>query len=169
MGCGRIRSVLFAPLLLVSVASPAFAFDAAHPSEQRTTEAFLAADEAWGNAETHGNAGYIDWLLLDGYASIGADGRITTKQQIVEGARKHGNSQELAKEVADWKAAHPSRADVKLFGDTGMLTWVATDVDTAQPVNSSDIFVYRDGHWHGVYSQHSTAPLDKASADAKTQ
>ncbi len=60
--------------------------------------------------------------------------------------------------VADWKGKHPSAAQVTIFVDTAVLTWVPTDAGLIPPVNSSDIFVYRDGAWHGIYSQHSTAP-----------
>jgi hypothetical protein len=123
-----------------------------------TEAAVIAADESWGQAEQDGDSQFIDHLLLEGYRSIGASGKVTTKDQIVEGARKRGKSAEFAKLVADWKAKHPSVAKVAIFGDTAVLTWVPTDAGPNPPVNSSDIFVYREGAWHAIYSQHSTAP-----------
>jgi hypothetical protein len=87
------------------------------------------------------------------------------KAQIVEGARKRGKSAEFAKMVADWKAQHPSAAEVTIFGDTAVLAWVPTDAGPNPPVNSCDIFVYRDGAWHAIYSQHSTAPEKKPGGD----
>ena len=64
----------------------------------------------------------------------------------------------MAAKVVAWKAAHPLRGDVKIVGDTAVLTWVSTKPSSGEPISSCDIFVYRDGHWHGVYSQHSSAP-----------
>ena len=126
-----------------------------------TKEAVVAADEGWQRAEEDGDGRFIEQLLLDGYRSIGSGGKITTKAQIVEGARKRGKSPEFAKMVADWKAQHPSAAEVTIFGDTAVLTWVPTDAGPNPPVNSCDVFVYRDGAWHAIYSQHSTAPEKK--------
>jgi Domain of unknown function (DUF4440) len=123
-----------------------------------TEDAVIAADEKWGHAEADGDSRYIEDLLLDGYRSIGSGGKVTTKAQIVEGAKKRGKSAEYAKMVADWETKHPSVAHVAIFGDTAVLTWMPTDAGPNPPVNSSDIFVYRDGAWHAIYSQHSTAP-----------
>jgi len=124
----------------------------------RTRAAVIAADNAWGQAEQDGNSQFVEHLLLDGYKSVGSSGKITTKAHIVEGSRKRGKSADYAKMVSEWKKKHPSEADVTIFGDTAVLTWVPTDAGSAPPVNSSDIFVYRDGEWRAIYSQHSTAP-----------
>ncbi|MGN6518001.1 MAG: nuclear transport factor 2 family protein [Dokdonella sp.] len=121
-----------------------------------TADAVKAADEAWAQAEIRGDHAYLAWLLADGYASVSASGKATTKAQLVEGARKRGDSPETAKRFKEWKDQHPSRADVQLVGDTAILTWVSTEPAAAARVNSSDIFVYRDGHWHAVYSQHAS-------------
>ncbi len=124
----------------------------------RTKEAVIAADERWGQAEQDGNSQYVDHLLLDGYTSIGSAGKVTTKAQIVKGAKERGKSAEYSKMVADWKAKHPSVANVAIYGDTAVLTWLPTNAGSTPPVNSSDIFVFRDGDWRAIYSQHTTAP-----------
>jgi hypothetical protein len=137
------------------------AFAAPKIPAPHTKEAVIAADESWQQAEEDGDSQFIEQLLLDGYRSVGSGGKTTTKSQIVEGAKKRGKSAEFAKMVADWKAKHPSAAEVTIFGDTAVLTWVPTDAGPNPPVNSCDIFVYRDGAWHAIYSQHSTAPEKK--------
>lgn len=145
-------------LLVATLIASTSTFAAPKSPAPHTKEAVIAADEGWGQAEEDGNSQYIDRLLLDGYRSIGSAGKVTTKAQIVKGAKERGKSAEFSKMVADWKAKHPNVANVAVFGDTAVLTWVPTNAGSAPPVNSSDIFVYREGEWHAIYSQHTTAP-----------
>lgn len=133
-------------------------FAAQEPPAAHTEQAVIAADKSWGAAEQAGDSQFVEDLLLDGYRSIGSSGKVTTKSQIVDGAKKRGKSAAYAKMVTDWKSAHPSTASVTIFGDTAVLTWVPTNAGAPIPVNSSDIFVYRDGRWRAIFSQHSTAP-----------
>jgi len=144
---------LFVMPLIMLAAAPAFA------AEPRTAAAVIAADKAWGEAEVAGNADFVDRLLLPGYVSIGPDGKTTTKEKIVAGARGRDKqaSEKLAAEVAAWKAAHPTRSEVILNGDTAVLKWVMIKPDGSVPISSCDIFVYRGGRWHAIYSQHTTA------------
>lgn len=148
-----MKALSFSLILL----SPAVSWAGQAPAAPRTEAAVIAADESWGLAEQEGNSKYVEHLLLDGYASIGSSGKVTTKAHIVEGTKKRGKSADYAKMVADWKSKHPSKAQVTMFGDTAVLTWVPTNAANAIPVNSSDIFVYRDGEWRAIFSQHSTA------------
>lgn len=145
-------------LLAVVIASEVGATPG-RPVERHDAAAVLAADKAWGDAEQRGDAAFIDWLLLPGYVSVGHDGVVHTKAMIVEGARKRagGDAKAAAAKNAAWRAAHPYRSEVKLFGDTAVASFVSTKPGSGEPINSSDIFVYRKGHWHAIYSQHSTA------------
>src|SRR4051812_1244489 len=113
--------------IAASFATALSAFANPQASAPHTSEAVIAADESWGQAEQDGDSQFIDALLLDGYRSIGSGGKVTTKAQIVESAKKRGKSAEFAKMVADWKAKHPSVANVAIFGDTAVLTWVPND------------------------------------------
>lgn len=143
---------LLASALLVATANAG----AEPPSEAMSVDAVKAADDAWAQAEIHGDHAYLAWLLADGYASVSASGKATTKAQLVEGARKRGDSPATAKIFKEWKEKHPSHADVRIVGDTAILTWVSDEPAAASRIDSSDIFVYRDGHWHAVYSQHAS-------------
>jgi len=143
-------------LLMFLAASPAFA-----ASEPRTKAAVLADDEAWSQAELVGDTHFIDRLLLPNYVSINPDGTVHPKAQILQSASKRtGNKAEIAsfKVKADaWKASHPYHGEVAFAGDTAVVTWVSDRPGAGEPVTSCDIFVYRDGHWHALYSQHTTA------------
>lgn len=133
---------------------------AAEAAEPKTKAAVVAADDAWLNAEVTGNGDYLDELILPEYLSVNADGTATSKAQIV--ARSRGRTKEelarLNERVAAWKAAHPVRADVTIAGDTAILRWIKSDSTGRALVSSSDIFLYRDGRWHAIYSQHTSAP-----------
>ena len=139
-----------APGLLVAAAPN-------HPPEQRTAEAVSAASEAWSIAEMDGDAAYVNWLLLPGYVSVDPSGARHDKEAIVAGARKRpAEDRKTAEaEFAAYRAAHPYRSDVRLFGDTAIVSYLSMATAPGDPIKSSDIFVYRNGHWHGVYSQHS--------------
>jgi hypothetical protein len=142
----RLAMIALAPLLL-----------AAAPAEPHTAAAVVAADDAWLQAEVRGDGDFLDRLLVDGYRSVGNDGKVTGKADIVGKARARGNSPDMAARVATWKAAHPTRPDVKIAGDTAILTWISTKPGTNEPVTSCDIFVYAGGHWRALYSQHTAA------------
>jgi hypothetical protein len=126
------------------------------PAEPKTAAAIIAADNAWGDAEKKGDADFVDKLLLPEYRSVGADGKVTTKATIVEHTRARGASAAYAQEVDAWKAAHPEHPEVTINDNTAVLIWVS-DQAPAGRVASCDIFTYRDGRWHGTYSQHTSA------------
>jgi hypothetical protein len=125
--------------------------------EAKTVEAVLGADERWLNAEMTGDTASLDQLLLPEYRSVSIDGKVTDKAKILDRVRRTGGSPDLAAKIAAWKAAHPLRGEVTIAGDTAVLRWVLVKPEAGDPVSSSDIFVYRDGHWRALYSQHSGA------------
>lgn len=147
---------IVAALSVLLLVLPVIAGAAAVPAP-RTAEAVKAADDSWMEAEIRGDGAFLSDLLLDGYVSVDPAGKVTTKQQIVAGATKRGRSETFAREVERWRAAHPSEAAVTMFGDTAVLTWNSANPGSATPVHSSDVFVYRDGRWRAIYSQHSTS------------
>lgn len=123
-------------------------------AEPKTPEAVKAVDDAWGDAEAKGDAAFVDRLLLPEYRSIANSGRTTTKAEIVAHTTRD-RAPDYARKVADWKAQRPSRAEVTLTGDTAIVAWTSTAPGAA--VYSCDVFVYRDGRWRGLYSQHTGA------------
>ena len=145
--------------VLIALALATSAIAASRPVEPRTAAAVLAVDDAWGAAEARGDADFVDRLLMPDYRSVGPTGTATPKAAIVEGARSRSGSPMAAATIAEWKAAHPLRGDVALYGDTAVLTWISTKPAAGEPISSCDIFVYRDGHWHAIYSQHSAASV----------
>lgn len=147
---------------ILAVVTPAMFFVAsaacaASPAQPRTAAAVLAADNAWTEAEIRGDAVFVETLLLPEYRSIGQGGKITTKAQIVSSTRKRGSHSDFGAQVAAYRASHPTRGDVTISGDTAVLTWVSLVPGRGEPVASCDVFVYREGHWRALYSQHTTA------------
>jgi hypothetical protein len=142
----RLAMIALLPLLVASA-----------PSEPHNAAAVIAADDAWLQAEVRGDGDFLDRLLMDGYRSVGNDGKVTGKGDLVGKARARGNSPDMAARVAKWKADHPTRPDVTIAGDTAILTWISTKPGAGEPVSSCDIFVYADGRWRALYSQHTAA------------
>ena len=149
----------FTPLMLAAAGVGACfsSAEAAPVREARTPAAVVAVDEAWTAAEIRGDAAFVDALLLPEYRSIGSDGTIASKAMIVAGTRARGPHSNFGQIVAEYRAGHPTRGDVTINGDTALLTWVSLVPGKGSPIASCDIFVYRSGHWHAIYSQHSTA------------
>lgn len=152
----RLLILIASAALIAAFEAPALA---AAPSDARTASAVLAVDEGWTDAEIKGDANFVDALLLPEYRSIGAGGKIADKAAIVASSRARGPHSDFGKMVADYKATHPTRGEVKLNGDTAILTWVSLVPGKGEPIASCDIFVYRGGRWRALYSQHSTAEM----------
>ena len=144
-------------LLLLNAAMPHQLWAKASPTEPHTEAAVIADDDAWSKAESSGDVAYIDALLLPGYRSINVDGSIHDKAAILAGARKRANSPATAAVIEKWHAAHPSITSVQMVGDTAIVTFALNKQDTQKPIMSCDVFVYQDGHWHALYSQHTQA------------
>ena len=66
-------------------------------------------------------------------------------------ARRHCHATHLAKQS--------SLTSVVITGDMAVLTFTLNKPDTPKRVMSSDIFVYREGRWHALYSQHTAAGI----------
>jgi hypothetical protein len=141
--------------LLMEGAFPAISrAQASTAVEPHTQDVVIAADRAWADAESSGNTDYINALLLAEYRSVNSDGSIHDKAAILASAQKNIGHPERAATVDQWRAAHPSITAVQILGDTAVLTF-ALDRGDPKPVMPCDIFVYREGHWHPIYSQHT--------------
>lgn len=124
--------------------------------EPHTEAAVVADDDGWGHAEETGDVGYVDNLLAPEYRSISADGSIHDKAAILANTKK--SSPERRAQGEAWKTAHPEKTSVTITGDTAVLTFQLDRPGAEKrPVMSCDIFVYRDGRWRAIYSQHTTA------------
>ena len=125
--------------------------------QPKTAAAVIAADDGWSKAEETGDVAYVDHLLLPGYRSVSADGSVHDKAAILANTKKHVGSQDYATKVVQWQAAHPMDTAAVIQGDTAILTFRLKSVASDKGIMSSDIFVYRDGQWHAIYSQHTDA------------
>jgi uncharacterized protein DUF4440 len=148
---GMLSTVAFLFLPLASVAS-----GNAKP-EPKTAAAVIAADNGWEKAEETGDVAYVDNLLLPDYRSVSADGSVHDKAAILANTKRNVGSPEHAAKVAQWEAAHPMETAVLIQGDTAIVTFHLKPSGPGESIMSSDIFVYRDGQWHAIYSQHTDA------------
>jgi hypothetical protein len=158
---GSVVLMTAALFVLSGLRCPAAAYaQMSDAPEPHTEAAVIADDEAWGKAEA-GDVAYVDNLLLPEYRSVNPDGSVHPKEAIVGSVRKRANSPALAAaykaDTEKWLAAHPYTTKVVLIGDTAILTFSPDNADAAKPVRSCDIFVYREGHWKAIYSQHTDA------------
>jgi hypothetical protein len=144
-------------LFLAATAAEAGLAQGAKAVEPHTEAAVIAADDGWGKAEDAGDFAFVDALLLPEYRSISSDGSVHDKAMILASVKKHAGKPGNAASSAQWAAAHPSRTSTVITGDTAILTFTLNRPGSPSAVLSSDIFVYREGHWRALYSQHSEA------------
>jgi len=131
--------------------------DGLNAVEPHTEAAVIADDNGWSKAEESGDTAFIDALLLPEYRSISSDGSTHDKAAILASARKNIGSTQRTAMVEKWNAAHPHVMEVKITGDTAILTFSLDKPTTPKPILSCDVFVYREGRWHALYSQHTEA------------
>jgi hypothetical protein len=156
-------------LLLVSaaaclIAATAHANDTAarHADETRRDKAaVIAVDEHWSEAEMSGDTAWLDRMLLPEYRSVSADGTAHPKSAILASARKNLHSDKMRRKVEAWRKAHPSATSVVLRDNVAILSFYDPALGPQKGVTSSDIFVYIDGHWHALYSQHASVRTHK--------
>jgi hypothetical protein len=130
---------------------------AAADETQHTEAGVIAVDEHWSVAEMTGDTDWLDQMLLPEYRSVNNDGTVHAKAAIVAGAAKRKGA-DLAKakqEFADYQKQHPYGTAVAMHGDTAIITFYDPTLGPQKGVKSSDIFVYLDGRWHAMYSQHT--------------
>jgi hypothetical protein len=125
--------------------------------EPHTEAAVITADDNWGKAEETGNFAFVEGLLLPEYRSISSDGSVHDKAAILASMKRRAGTPGSSASVEQWKAAHPSRTSTVITGDTAILTFTLNRPGSPAAVLSSDIFVYREGRWRALYSQHSQA------------
>ena len=157
-----LKSLFLATALSLSIAPSICHAQATRAAReaQKTVAAVKAVDDHWGEAENHGDTTYLNQLLLPGYRSVSPDGSAHSRSQILARAAKRIDRAASAKAVADsatYVTAHPSGISVLLQDNTAVLSFYSKALGPEKGVKGSDIFVYVDGHWHAIYSQHSTA------------
>ena len=157
-----IRSILLclAPCLAVLAIASGHAADAAIPPTDETqmnAAGVTAVEQHWNQAEERGDTAYLDQLLLPEYRSISSDGTARPKAAIMASAARNRGSDATAIADAAYLKAHPSDQTVVVHGDTAIMSFYNPALGAQTGVRSSDILVYRDGHWHALYSQHSKA------------
>jgi hypothetical protein len=155
---GFVRTaVTLASAALCLIAAAVHANDAAPrvvDETARTKAAVIAVDDHWMEAEVSGDVAWLDRMLLPEYRSVSADGTAHPKSAILASARKNAHSDEMRHKVEAWQKAHPSEKSVVLRDNVAILSFYDPALGPEKGVKSSDIFLYVDGSWHALYSQH---------------
>ena len=126
---------------------------------QRTEAGVLATDDHWSLAEMTGDTTYLEQMLLPQYESVNDDGSAHPKAQIVTGAAKRsGTDPATAKrKLAAYRKDHAYSSNVAIHDNTAVVTFYDPAQGAQKGIKSADIFVYANGHWHAMYSQHTEA------------
>jgi hypothetical protein len=125
---------------------------------QRTEASVMAVDRHWSIAELTGDTDWLNQMLLPEYRSVNTDGTAHSKEAIVAGAMKRKGT-DLAKardQFATYQKEHPYGSAVIVHDNTAIVSFYDPALGPQKGVKSSDIFVYLDGHWHAMYSQHTS-------------
>lgn len=154
-------AALLACLALLSQPLPVHAQDSgpASADETQPTEAgVIAVDNHWSLAEMTGDTAWLEQMLLPEYRSVNNDGVAHDKAAIVAGAAKRkGTSLDTAKlKWTAYEKQHPYGSAVAVHGNTAVISFYDPVLGPQKGVRSSDVFVYVDGHWHALYSQHTS-------------
>ena len=146
--------IAVALVVLFATADAPAARAASPPTDEaaRTDSAVIAVDDHWLEAEENGDTAWLDAMLMPDYRSIGSEGEVLEKSRLLAHARKNRGSDEMRKKVDAWIKTHPTRKSVVMHGDVAILSF--SDPASGR-VRSSDIFIYKDGGWHALYSQHA--------------
>lgn len=124
---------------------------------QRTEAGVMAVDHHWSLAEMTGDTNWLNQMLLPEYRSISNDGSAHAKDAIVAGALKRKGT-DMAKaqlEFVTYGKEHPYGTAVVIHDNTAIVSFYDPALGPQKGVKSSDIFLYLDGHWHALYSQHT--------------
>lgn len=124
---------------------------------QHTEAAVMAVDEHWSIAEMTGDAAWLTAMLMPDYRTVSNDGTAHDKQALLTGMakRKSITVGEAKLKVADYLKEHHIGSSVAMHGDTAVVSFYDTTLGPQKGMSSADVFVYQDGHWHALYSQHT--------------
>lgn len=131
----------------------------ANPNE-KSENGVRATEDRWQHAEEVGDTDYLEGMLAPEYRSVDPDGQAYSKARIIAGAAKRKGSDEGSKTIEAYIKAHPSGTQIVMHGDLAIISFYKPDLGPTKGLKSSDIFVYENGGWHAIYSQHSDASKD---------
>jgi hypothetical protein len=148
-----------ATYLLMSPLKAQDSMSGAAAETQRTEAAVIATVDHWSLAEMTGDTAYLDQMLLPQYESVNDDGTVHSKAQIVAGAAKRSGTDIATanSKLAAYRKAHPYSSNVAIHDNTAVVTYYDPARGAQEGIKSADIFIYANGHWHAMYSQHTEA------------
>lgn len=149
----------FAAVLLAcsSMSAPAQDAGAVTDETQHTAAAILAVDHHWSIAEMSGDSAWMTDMLMPDYRTVSNNGTVHDKQALLGGMAKHKpiTPAEAETKLAAFEKEHHIGSSVVIHGDMAVVSFYDTALGLDKGTLSADVFVYQDGHWHALYSQHT--------------
>ncbi|WP_158628839.1 nuclear transport factor 2 family protein [Dyella choica] len=124
---------------------------------QHTAAAILAVDQHWSIAEMTGDSAWLADMLMPDYRTVNTDGSAHDKQALLSGMAKHKlvTRAEAELKLAAYEKDHHIGSTVTIHGDMAIVSFYDTSLGPQKGTTSADVFLYQDGHWHALYSQHT--------------
>jgi ketosteroid isomerase-like protein len=151
-------------ILMIAVLSSATA-SKLNTSSEEDAKTVAALDTKYQAAVKANDAATMDQILADDFVLVNGRGKVSTKADLIESARK----KEITYERQD---EEPGSQKVRVWGDTAVVTallWIKA-VQTGKPIDYklwfSDTYVRTPTGWRYVFGQASL-PLPKAESPAK--
>lgn len=112
-----------------------------------------------------GHVADVDARLVADYLDVESNGRPHTKAELIaHTANRKDIWPGTAAEVAlAFHRKYPSINKVVIHGNTAILSYYPADTKALPYILAEDIFVYEDGMWKGILSNHFAKPITGTS------
>lgn len=131
----------FKPLPLAAIALATAASSTLRgPSSE---DAIRTVERQWTDAEYHADTATLKKLLLPEYRTVSSRG-VHDRDQLIAGVLKRGGNT-VEPPYSTWPTPK-----IEIHGATALATFAVGDSSY-----SVDVFVFENGGWHAMYSQHT--------------
>jgi hypothetical protein len=131
----------FKPLPLAAIALATAALSA--PPGPSDEDAIRTVEHQWVDAEYHADTATLKKLLLPEYRTVSENG-VHDRDRLIAGVLKRGG-RTVEPPYSTWPTPK-----IEIHGSTALATFAVADSSY-----SVDVFVFENGGWHAMYSQHT--------------
>lgn len=153
--------IVSAAILLLSITGlgATFVYAANHPGtgngeSAMTEEGVRAVEDHWSLAEATGDTDFLGAMLGPAYRSISGEGKTLTRTALLEHAAKNKGSDEGMRKMEAYKKDHPYGTLVTMQGNSAVVNFYDPTRGAQDGIMGADVFIYADGRWQAIYSQH---------------
>ncbi|HEY9133257.1 MAG TPA: nuclear transport factor 2 family protein [Dyella sp.] len=113
-----------------------------------------AVEDRWSMAEATGDTDFLGTMLAPAYRSISGEGKTLTRTALLEHAAKNKGTDEGLRKMEAYKKDHPYGTLVTMQGNSAVVNFYDPARGAQEGIMGADIFIYADGRWQAIYSQH---------------